>query len=60
MSFKHDLILLIRPYYLFNIFISLSYIIAKRLPILCFFIFGEVECELDGVNFLGTTINRIT
>ncbi|XP_046734106.1 thioredoxin-related transmembrane protein 2 homolog [Diprion similis] len=48
MSFKKDLFLLIKPYYLVNIIISLSYIVAKRLPVLCNYLFLQSECELSG------------
>ncbi|XP_057318024.1 thioredoxin-related transmembrane protein 2 homolog [Microplitis mediator] len=48
MTFKEDLRLLFKPYYLVNIFMSLSYIIAKQVPFVCPYIFPENECELDG------------
>ncbi|XP_015600135.1 thioredoxin-related transmembrane protein 2 homolog [Cephus cinctus] len=48
MSFKKDLRLLLKPYYLVNIIISLSYIICKRMPIICHYVFAQTECELDG------------
>lgn len=50
MSIKNDLIQLLRPYYLFNIFLSLSYIICKRTSYICIFLFPQSECELDGVR----------
>lgn len=50
MSFKEDLILLRKPYYLVNILLSLSYLISKRIPVVCH-ILGQEECELDGVSF---------
>lgn len=34
-SFKKDLILLAKPYYWINIILSLSFIVAKRAPIIC-------------------------
>lgn len=46
MSFKEDLTLLPKPYYLINILLSLSYLISKRIPIVCH-ILGQEECELD-------------
>lgn len=53
MSFKKDLRLLIKPYYWMNILLSLTYIAAKKTPVLCnylqpyLFPHGEV-CEFDG------------
>ena len=34
-SFKKDLILLAKPYYWVNILLSLSFLLAKRAPIIC-------------------------
>ncbi|XP_026468462.1 thioredoxin-related transmembrane protein 2 homolog [Ctenocephalides felis] len=48
MSFKKDLVLLLKPYYWVNILLSLSYIIAKRFSIPCVYLFGADNCELDG------------
>jgi len=51
MTLKKDLKLLIKPYYWINILLSLSYIIAKRTPILCNYLFyqkSDERCELDG------------
>ncbi|KYN37688.1 Thioredoxin-related transmembrane protein 2 like protein [Trachymyrmex septentrionalis] len=48
MSFKKDLRLLVKPYYLINILLSVSYIIAKRLPVVCNYIFAQDGCEFDG------------
>lgn len=48
MAFTKDLQLLLRPYYLVNIFLSVSYIIAKRVPIICHYVFAQLDCELDG------------
>lgn len=51
MSIKQDLFQLLRPYYLFNILLSLSYIICKRTTVICSFLFPpQTECELDGVS----------
>lgn len=48
MSFKKDLVLLLKPYYWVNILLSLSYLIAKRGPIICEYLFHqEGGCELD-------------
>lgn len=49
MGFKKDLILLTKPYYWVNILLSLSYLIAKKGPGICSFLFPgkENECELD-------------
>ncbi|XP_076232211.1 thioredoxin-related transmembrane protein 2 homolog isoform X2 [Calliopsis andreniformis] len=48
MPFKKDLRLLVKPYYVINILLSVSYIIAKRIPIICNYVFAQAECELDG------------
>uniref|UniRef100_A0A182J410 Thioredoxin domain-containing protein n=1 Tax=Anopheles atroparvus TaxID=41427 RepID=A0A182J410_ANOAO len=53
MSFKKDLLLLLKPYYWVNILMSISYIVAKRAPFICnylwTYLFGqEDQCELDG------------
>ncbi|KAJ9589593.1 hypothetical protein L9F63_017178 [Diploptera punctata] len=49
MSFKQDLILLLKPYYLVNILLSLSYLVAKKTPLLCNIVFPSAasQCELD-------------
>ncbi|XP_022901047.1 thioredoxin-related transmembrane protein 2 homolog [Onthophagus taurus] len=48
MSLKSDLIQVLRPYYLINIALSLSYLISKKIPVLCEYLFQAEECELDG------------
>ncbi|XP_066603170.1 thioredoxin-related transmembrane protein 2 homolog [Prorops nasuta] len=48
MSFKKDLRLLVKPYYLINLLLSISYVVSKRIPIVCNYIFAQAECELDG------------
>lgn len=53
MSFKKDLRLIVKPYYWINIILSLTYIIAKKTPILCSELHGylfpyEETCEFDG------------
>jgi hypothetical protein len=53
MTFKKDLVILMKPYYWFNIFLSLTYIIAKKTPLLCNYLQPylfpqEDACELDG------------
>lgn len=48
MSFKQDCKQLLKPYYIFNILISLSYIICRRTPGICNYLFAVEECELDG------------
>ncbi|XP_012288530.1 thioredoxin-related transmembrane protein 2 homolog [Orussus abietinus] len=48
MTLKSDLRLLLKPYYFINILISLSYIVSKRIPFICHYVFGQMECELDG------------
>lgn len=50
MSFKQDLIQLLKPYYLFNILLSGSYVVLKRTPGLCNYIFSTDTCEFDGVS----------
>lgn len=53
MTFKKDLRLVIKPYYWVNILLSLTYIVAKKLPIFCnyahpYLFPHEDACELDG------------
>ncbi|KAK9681026.1 Thioredoxin [Popillia japonica] len=48
MSFKKDLIQLCKPYYVVNLILTFSYIICKRTPILCTYLFATDDCELDG------------
>ena len=53
MTFKKDLILLLKPYYWVNILMGLSFLIAKRMPGVCHFFWNylfrqQEECELDG------------
>ncbi|XP_031632340.1 thioredoxin-related transmembrane protein 2 homolog [Contarinia nasturtii] len=50
MGFKKDFILLTKPYYCVNILLSLSYLLAKKAPGICVYLFTpkESECELDG------------
>lgn len=52
MSFQKDLRLLAKPYYWVNVILSLTYIIAKKTPVLCNelhpYLFGHEEtCEFD-------------
>ncbi|XP_063237577.1 thioredoxin-related transmembrane protein 2 homolog [Bacillus rossius redtenbacheri] len=49
MSLKEDFSLLLKPYYFVNIFLSLSYLLSKKGPIVCSIIFphSESQCELD-------------
>lgn len=52
MTFKQDLRLLIKPYYWVNILLSLTYIAAKKTPILCnnlhpYLFPSEETCEFD-------------
>lgn len=56
MPFKKDLRLLLKPYYFINILLSLSYIISKRISIICNYVFAQAECELDGVSHLNMKI----
>jgi len=52
MSIKKDFILLFKPYYLFNILLSLSYLAAKKMPFVCNILFpsSSPQCELDSVS----------
>ncbi|KAJ8869165.1 hypothetical protein PR048_030735 [Dryococelus australis] len=49
MSLKEDFSLLLKPYYFVNLFLSLSYLTAKKAPVVCSFVFpqSETQCELD-------------
>lgn len=48
MSIKQDLIQLLKPYYLVNIILSLSYVVLKRIPGVCNYLFNTDNCEFDG------------
>lgn len=48
MSLKSDFKQLFKPYYLFNLLLSFSYIIFKRTPGVCNYLFNVEECEFDG------------
>ncbi|XP_018333801.1 thioredoxin-related transmembrane protein 2 homolog [Agrilus planipennis] len=48
MYLKNDLKQLLKPYYIVNIILSISYIILKKLPGVCNYIFSTNDCELDG------------
>ncbi|KAF5304230.1 hypothetical protein FQR65_LT08037 [Abscondita terminalis] len=48
MSFKQDFKQLLKPYYIFNIILSLSYIICRKTPGICNYLFTVEECEFDG------------
>lgn len=53
MSFKKDLRLVVKPYYLINLFLSFTYFIAKKTPLLCGYLHPylfphEEVCEFDG------------
>lgn len=50
MSLKKDLIQLLKPYYLVNVVLSLSYVVLKRLPRVCNYLFEVEECEFEGVS----------
>ncbi|XP_073986554.1 thioredoxin-related transmembrane protein 2 homolog [Rhodnius prolixus] len=49
MTFKRDLALLLKPYYVINILMSIGYVLAKKMPGLCTFLFpsSTPACELD-------------
>lgn len=49
MTFKKDITLLIKPYYWVNIILGFSYLISKKMPIVCTYLFKHKEevCELD-------------
>ncbi|KAG5887076.1 hypothetical protein JTB14_018246 [Gonioctena quinquepunctata] len=48
MSIKEDLKQLCKPYYIFNIILSLSYVTIKRLPTICNYVFSTDNCEFEG------------
>ncbi|ENN75002.1 hypothetical protein HUJ04_000069 [Dendroctonus ponderosae] len=48
MSVKGDLVQLLKPYFLVNILLSLSYVVLKRVPGLCNHLFSTDDCEFDG------------
>ncbi|CAG9770055.1 unnamed protein product [Ceutorhynchus assimilis] len=48
MSIKQDLLQLLKPYYLVNIILSLSFMVLKRIPGVCNYIFNTDNCEFDG------------
>ncbi|XKL67524.1 hypothetical protein PGB90_003015 [Kerria lacca] len=50
MAFKDDLKTLLKPYYWINILMSFSYLLAKKMPVVCSYTFpkSDVLCELDG------------
>ncbi|CAG9854450.1 unnamed protein product [Phyllotreta striolata] len=48
MSFKEDLKQIIKPYYIFNVLLSTSYIILKKTPGVCNYLFPSSNCEFDG------------
>lgn len=49
MAFKRDIKLLLKPYYIINILMSVGYVVAKKTPPLCNFLFPTSKplCELD-------------
>lgn len=51
MTFKKDCVQLLKPYYWVNIILSLSYVVMKRMPQVCDYVFQMREeadrCELD-------------
>lgn len=48
MSLKNDLLQLLTPYYLVNFILSLSYVVLKRIPGVCNYLFNTDNCEFDG------------
>ena len=51
MTFKEDLVLLLKPYYWVNILLSISYLVAKKAPVICEkLVLGPLseQCELNG------------
>lgn len=48
MSLKTDILQLLKPYYFINIILSLSYIILKRVPGVCNYLFNTDNCEFNG------------
>lgn len=61
MTFLKDLRTLLKPYYWINICMSFSYIIAKKMPVLCQYTFpnSESKCELDAVSISFDLIRLI-
>lgn len=49
MGFKKDFVLLAKPYYWVNIVLSVSFLLARKTPGLCSYLFttAESQCELD-------------
>lgn len=49
---KKELVLLLKPYYWVNIFLTCSYVLCKKLDILCRYIFIATDkiCEFDAVS----------
>lgn len=54
MSLKNDFKQLLKPYYIFNIILSISYIILKKTPGFCNYLFETEQCEFDGVTTFRT------
>lgn len=52
MAIKQDLLELFKPYYLFNILLSISYISFKQFPVVCNYVFSKDNCEFDGVSLI--------
>ncbi|XP_066154730.1 thioredoxin-related transmembrane protein 2 homolog [Euwallacea fornicatus] len=48
MSIKQDLLQLLKPYFLINILLSFSYIILKKIPGVCNYLFNSDSCEFEG------------
>lgn len=44
---KSELLELLRPYYWINILLSISYVMCKRVDVLCGLVFSDENCELD-------------
>ncbi|XP_066907526.1 thioredoxin-related transmembrane protein 2 homolog [Halyomorpha halys] len=49
MALKRDLKLLLKPYYIINLLMSLGYLVAKKMPGVCNILFSSAKpvCELD-------------
>uniref|UniRef100_A0A0P6CXC2 Thioredoxin-related transmembrane protein 2-B n=2 Tax=Daphnia magna TaxID=35525 RepID=A0A0P6CXC2_9CRUS len=49
MAFLHDIKELVRPYYLVNCILSISFLVLKTVSPMCMYLFpvGESQCELD-------------
>lgn len=56
MTLKRDFRLLLKPYYVINVIMSIGYVVAKKTPMVCNFLFPSSRplCELDSVSLYFT------